>query len=677
MKKRAAPITSLQFFAKLKWLDGRNLLATIEPYRREIFTKALDTYRPDGSPQYNQVVAGRGKKNAKSLDLELAALFCTIIRRSVHGNDSLILANDEAQAGDDLELIRKLVARNPEPASEFDALNKELRLKDGSGGIKILPAGDALGLHGKTASFIGYDEIHGYRDWSVMEALQPDPTRRDALTWVTSYDVYAGEQGVPLHDLKEIGFAGSDPRMLFSWYSAERCTDPSFAELDPEARANPSMDSWPEGRAYLEQQRRRLPSSIYRRLHLNLGGSENAFIDPAKWDKCVDPSARPVLMDKSLPVFVAVDASLRHDSTAIVVCAFVEQRVHLITHKVFQPSPVEPLDLEATVEAMVLDLNKRFRVVSVCYDPWQLQSVMQRLARAGIRVEEFPQSPGNLTIASQNLYELIEGRNLVAYSDAGLRLAISRAVAIETGRGWKISKEKGSHKIDLVVSLAMACRSATQAPAQSELWSPSAFLVGDAPAPWPQRSAMIAAVLIAGSGAYRGQAAAAYFAKLDYTGRQPLLLVDCQTALLEPELLTGVVARCAELARELQAMFDSWIFTTEQLAALFPRLGYHGPVEKIDHWLTAFDEGLLGLRSSYYINGNRLKICAEAFAKFHPARFLDPTVRDDTAEPLKIATLLGTLLALEQDQTPSPSPQPPRLSPNRNLSNANLPNGYT
>ena len=128
MKRKAAIASaSLQFFAKLKWLDGRNLLATIEPYRREIFTKALDTYRPDGSPQYNQVVAGRGKKNAKSLDLELGALFCTVIRRSVHGNEALILANDEGQAGDDLELIRKLVACNPELAFEFDVLLKELR----------------------------------------------------------------------------------------------------------------------------------------------------------------------------------------------------------------------------------------------------------------------------------------------------------------------------------------------------------------------------------------------------------------------------------------------------------------------------------------------------------------------------------------------------------------------
>jgi hypothetical protein len=65
-------LTSLQFFSKLKWLDGRDLLGTIEPYRRRIFTAVLDTYRYDGIPQYNFATIGRGKKNAKTLDLCLA-----------------------------------------------------------------------------------------------------------------------------------------------------------------------------------------------------------------------------------------------------------------------------------------------------------------------------------------------------------------------------------------------------------------------------------------------------------------------------------------------------------------------------------------------------------------------------------------------------------------------------
>jgi phage terminase large subunit-like protein len=69
---------------------------------------------------------------------------------------------------------------------------------------------------------------------------------------------------------------------------------------------------------------------------------------------------------------------------------------------------------------------------------------------------EFPHSVPNLTEASSNLYELIKGRNLAVYSDPEIGLAISRYVAIETSRGWRIAKEKASHKIDVVVALAMA-----------------------------------------------------------------------------------------------------------------------------------------------------------------------------------------------------------------------------
>ena len=65
-------------------------------------------------------------------------------------------------------------------------------------------------------------------------------------TWMTSYDTIYSEPGVPLVDLKKRGMAGDDPRMLFSWYSGEFCTDPAFAGLPPEQRANPSMASWPQ-----------------------------------------------------------------------------------------------------------------------------------------------------------------------------------------------------------------------------------------------------------------------------------------------------------------------------------------------------------------------------------------------------------------------------------------------
>ena len=66
---------------------------------------------------------------------------------------------------------------------------------------------------------------------------------------------------------------------------------------------------------------------------------------------------------------------------------------------------------------------------------YQMAAVAQRLQGAGVPMREFPQTTGNLTEIGSNLYELIEARGLVAYSDPDIRLAISRAVAVETPRG--------------------------------------------------------------------------------------------------------------------------------------------------------------------------------------------------------------------------------------------------
>jgi hypothetical protein len=80
--------------------------------------------------------------------------------------------------------------------------------------------------------------------------------------------------------------------MLVSWYSADWCTDPKFAELtEPELRANPSIASF--GAGYLETQKRRLPLHRYRRLHLNLPGApENSAFNADMVMACVVPGRR-------------------------------------------------------------------------------------------------------------------------------------------------------------------------------------------------------------------------------------------------------------------------------------------------------------------------------------------------------------------------------------------------
>jgi hypothetical protein len=264
-------VASLDFFGLLRWIDGTPLLDHVEPYRRRLFTAALDVDPATGRPHYNLIVNGRAKKNWKSADLVLAALFALVAEESPGGNQCYLLANDEGQAADDLALAKKLRDASPLLADRLIVRQKGLERMDGAGVLTILPAQDVAGAHGKTYRFAGFDEIHGYRTWDLLEAMQLDPTRPDSQMWITSYASLYHKPGAPLFDLCSAGWAGRDPRMLFSWYGADRTTDPDFAAADPETRANPSRSSWTDP-DYLAQQQRRLPAHKYRRLHLNLPG---------------------------------------------------------------------------------------------------------------------------------------------------------------------------------------------------------------------------------------------------------------------------------------------------------------------------------------------------------------------------------------------------------------------
>ena len=140
----------------------------------------------------------------------------------------------------------------------------------------------------------------------------------------------------------------------------------------------------------------------------------------------------------------------------------------------FQPSPDDPLDFEATIETTLRELHQRFSIVKCLFDPYQMASTAQRLAKHGVAVEEFPQTVGNMTAASQQLYELVQGQRLILYPDAAMRLAAIRTVAVETARGFRITKDKAAHKIDSIVALALAAYAACRDHGNS-LYSLDAF----------------------------------------------------------------------------------------------------------------------------------------------------------------------------------------------------------
>jgi phage terminase large subunit-like protein len=214
---------------------------------------------------------------------------------------------------------------------------------------------------------------------------------------------------------------------------------------------------------WIEQMRRSLRANQFLRMIENrFVTSEENFVEMDWWDACT--TGRPIAADKSLRVWVGVDASVKRDSTGIAVCTWdhAAKQVRLIHHRIFQPAPNSPVDFETMIEDTLLDIKQRYSVREVRYDPWQMAAVSQRLTRRGLKMVEFPQSPGNLTAASQNLYELIKGGGISVYPDDDIRLAVQRSVALEGTRGWRIAKDKSSAKIDIVVALAQAALGAVQ-----------------------------------------------------------------------------------------------------------------------------------------------------------------------------------------------------------------------
>ena len=107
-----------------------------------------------------------------------------------------------------------------------------------------------------------------------------------------------------------------------------------------------------------------------------------------------------------------------------------------------------------------------------------MAAVAQRLTRTGVKVEEYPQTIPNLTAATSNLFDLIQARQLVLYPDAAMRLAVSRAIIVESSRGWRLDKLKQQHKIDIVVALSMAALAAVRGQGESTYVSDMSWVSG-------------------------------------------------------------------------------------------------------------------------------------------------------------------------------------------------------
>lgn len=441
------------------WAESQFILAEtgrpikLEPHQKAVLRQAF-TPDKEGRLPYSEVVYSAPKKSGKTTIGAMVALWFALTQEPY--NEIFCVANDEEQAqGRVFKDVARAVQANPFLAQGCRVTQNKIEFLSTGTTVTAL-ASEYAGAAGSRHGLVVFDELWAYtseRSRRLWDELTPVPTRKNSVRLVVTYAGFEGESDL-LWELYQRGLKCQQVDEDLPIYVNGRL----FMYWDHEPRM-----PW-QTRGYYEEQRQSLRPNAYLRLHENHWVSgESSFVDMDWWDACIDPDQHPLVMAPDLPVFVGIDASVKHDSAAVVACAWDNRagKVQLIFHRIFQPSPQDPLDLEDTLEATVLDLRDRFNLQEVRYDPYQFHRSATTLAKADIPMVEFAQSTPNLTAASQNLYELIKGGNLTAYPDPDLRLAMQRAVALETSRGWKITKEKSSHKIDVVVALAQAALAAT------------------------------------------------------------------------------------------------------------------------------------------------------------------------------------------------------------------------
>jgi len=393
------------------------------------------------------------KKSGKTLVAAVLGLWWAIITPNT---EIIVAANDLDQSvGRVFATMVALIQRNAGLLSLCTIRAEHIIFKNGT--LVSAIASDYRGAAGSRHSLVLFDELWGYsleNSQRLFEELTPPPTEQDAWTLIVTYAGFTGESQL-LERFYKQGLLGERTDEELETYES-----PDLFMFWSHTARQP----WQTPKYYASQEAI-LRENTFKRLHRNEWvTSQSTFLTPELYDPCVDPEHRPLLPSRNEDEYVGVDIGLKSDNGAVVRVRRRDDRLILAGYRLWKPSGQEPLDLESTVEAYLREIASQGNVRAVLVDPWQAARTIATLKAAGIPIEEFPQTVGNTSRMGSTLYDLLKGRNLKLFADEDLRQQAMNTIAIETPRGFRISKEKASRKIDAIVALSMACVAALDRP---------------------------------------------------------------------------------------------------------------------------------------------------------------------------------------------------------------------
>jgi len=472
--------TTVNMFGK-EWDYSAAKLVELSPRQIDICDHVL-TPNENGVFPYRTVVFSTIKKEGKTT---LAGAVGSWWGANIEPpNLILTLANDQEQSagrifGAMLPTLYALGCKVPFAQSS----KPEVRLPNGTliQAIANNYAGAAGGNYGLTL----WSELWAYtteRSRRLYDELVPVPTRKNSIRWIETYVGFEDESDLLLQIFKRIFVDTSEART-----QPDAKPVPGLEHILTDGRPacwhipeeglfyyhnhEPTMP-WNigvEGDKFRAAQKADLRHSQYVRLWQNRWqSSEGSFIDPDYYTDAVIYEDE----DLSEPMFLAGDASQRHDSVALVgvrrVGAYVfgeyQERYKVCYLRVWDPEGKD-IDLEETIAAEVERLYEAGLVVGPFnYDSYQMHQVAVNLRKKGVPCTEFSQQTDR-TKSDTFLWKQFHTGRIGTFPSEVLEQHVQAAKAKELDNEQiRIVKGKGnrSARIDACVALSMAVWKASQ-----------------------------------------------------------------------------------------------------------------------------------------------------------------------------------------------------------------------
>ena len=402
-----------KFFSYLYIDDGIQLV--LQPFQAFIILALFGLYyKGTDDRKYLYAFLFIGRKNGKTTFAAALQLYFMLADK-VNFPSSILVAGSQNQANDtSFRALKELIISSPMLKDRLEAMQSNkiiFKNKTKYGWCKTVPAIEDR-LEGLNPTSCILDEIHTYKDAQKFNVIKNAlGTKKNPMLFLISTAGYGKDSfcaqlvATGRNVLRKVS---NDDRFFYLLYELEENDDINDESIW--IKANPGIGKLIDYRLFKDQfnTNKTIPSLLddFVTKRFNIFLEENSqWIDIHVLSECFKPFNEDIIKD--LPCYVGVDLSATRDLTSVV-CLFDGGNIFYvksyfffvkttnnslrkdnidinswIEQKYIIPCGTPTIDYEL-VNQYMLDINNKYNVVGIFYDPWHFDRMLNEMKEAGI-----------------------------------------------------------------------------------------------------------------------------------------------------------------------------------------------------------------------------------------------------------------------------------------------------